>query len=224
MALEADVIKDLASNKEHPGNIKVRAMTYAKLRGKAQDKGGKLTAAEIRLVDQLEQELTEYLKSKDQKNAETFPPMSDVQNRAFEHYYAQGANRSLRLTAKASKLGESTIRHWSSKLQWMERIAVRDRERSRKILDIVDEGFIASRTRELEILLGIKETFYDRLATGEVDITISDFIRVCQEEQLVRQDLGQKAGLPKVDEEQTVKAFLAAIEAGEAPLIPEAPA
>lgn len=225
MKLDLEKIKSLATGQEHPGAIKVRALTYAALRHNAQ-KGDILTPAEIKQVEQLEDELSEYIAGLEQKakfpTEDSLPPMSDIQNRAFEHYYAQGVNRSLRSTAKATKQGESTIRKWSSKLKWTERIAARDRVNSQRILDEVDEGFIAARVFELKALLKIKRMFYDRLINGQVDITISDFIRVCQEEKIVRMDIGQKANIPSDNEDALKKAFLAAIEAGEAPPEPEA--
>ncbi|HQP31147.1 MAG TPA: hypothetical protein PLB81_07450 [Deltaproteobacteria bacterium] len=64
----------------------------------------------------------------------------------------------------------------------------------------------------------IKRQFVQRVINGEIEISASDVVKICQEVRSIREVLGLVKKEEKlIDKEGLVKAFLAAIEAAEAP-------
>lgn len=179
--------------------------------------GDVLKPVELRSMNVLQREVEDIIQRHREEAQAQADQMNERQTQAFEHFERLGPMRSLAQTSKELNIPYNSIRRWSCRFKWIDLIDRHARELAEKARKELDATYIEAKNNDLKTCLSIKSKFLEDLTNGKICISVSDWARVCQEERLIRAELGQTKGDSKVDKKELVTAFLAALEAGEAP-------
>jgi transposase-like protein len=98
--------------------------------------------------------------------------------KAFELYAEQGANRSLRKLARKIGVSHSTVRLWSRKFKWTERLEEREREVVKAMAKASIKVEADTRLRNRQLLQLALVQIAKKLAEGKVRVTLADLDRL----------------------------------------------
>ncbi len=94
--------------------------------------------------------------------------------RAFEHYYALGEQRSYDRVAAEFSVAASTVKLWARSFGWQDRVRERDLSIAREVADRTVTGEVDRRERSLQIVHLALVQLAKAIAEGDVRMTLSD--------------------------------------------------
>jgi len=103
--------------------------------------------------------------------------------RAFELYYAQGASRSFARVAGELGISVASLKSWSRRYGWRERLAERDAAVNRQIADRAMANEVADGERNLRIVRAALVKLAKGIVEGTIKPRIDDLPRLIQLEQ-----------------------------------------
>jgi transposase-like protein len=98
--------------------------------------------------------------------------------KAFEVYAEQGAGRSLRKLARQIGVSHGTVRLWSRKFRWTERLDEREREVVKAMAKASIKVEADTRLRNRQLLQLALVQIAKKLAEGKVRVTLADLDRL----------------------------------------------
>jgi hypothetical protein len=102
----------------------------------------------------------------------------DHQKRAFELYYSLGTRRSYRQIAEQLHVSLSTVKLWSRSFYWRNRVAERDAEAARQIVDRPPPASSGSVEQNTKIVRMAMVRLAKAIADGRVRMTMADLDRL----------------------------------------------
>lgn len=106
------------------------------------------------------------------------PPNADRHEQAFERYYALGEKRTYRQVATDLGVSLSTVKQWSRKHRWKERIAERDAEAARQVADTSLQTTIEDNARNKKIVQMAMVKLARAIADGRIKMQLADLDRL----------------------------------------------
>lgn len=118
-----------------------------------------------------------------------------VCSEAFEIYYSMGNNRTLKELRKklgpdktpggtGNLIGMTTLKRWSKKLNWQERIERRDIENIKQLEKKTNASIVNEKIQYRKVIKEAFDLFYENLRNGEVTVN-----SVQDAEKLVKLDM-----------------------------------
>ena len=106
---------------------------------------------------------------------------------AFRLYYGMGSKRSYERTAEAVGVHPNTIKKWSIKHDWHERIKALDEQASTAILTETARQTVVMKEQTKLIAQELKDEFFERVKNGDIKLKgVGDFIAIDKHDLLVR--------------------------------------
>jgi len=103
------------------------------------------------------------------------PPTEQEHHRlAFEQYYALGPGRTYQQLAQKLGVSASTVKLWSRRLGWRQRVGQRDGEAARQVADRSAQATVGGRERDLRIVRMAKMKLTKDIAEGKVKGKVPD--------------------------------------------------
>ena len=94
--------------------------------------------------------------------------------RAFEHYYGLGEQRSYERVAVELGVAASTVKLWARSFSWRDRLRERDLEVAREVADRTLTDEVSRRERSLQIVHLAMVQLAKAIAEGEVKMSLAD--------------------------------------------------
>ena len=117
-----------------------------------------------------------------------------TRQRAFDHYYSCGSDRSLAKTGEYLGIHVRTITNWSKTDNWQTRIQQRDIENARRMEEKTNEAITDIRADYRKIIKATIADYIKKLKTGEVSVgTVTDFERLVKLDLLLMGEATEKS-------------------------------
>ena len=94
--------------------------------------------------------------------------------KAFEHYYALGEQRSYERVAAEFSVASSTVKLWARSFNWQDRMRQRDLEIARNVAGRAMSDEATRRERSLQIVHLAMVQLAKAIAEGDIRMTLSD--------------------------------------------------
>jgi len=91
---------------------------------------------------------------------------------AFELYCRMGQRRSLRGLEEILKTGKGSVRVWSQKFKWAERVEKFDQDIKLLMSELTKEDIIAKNKEHIEIIDEAIKQWKDKLNAGEINLNM----------------------------------------------------
>jgi predicted transcriptional regulator len=124
----------------------------------------------------------------------TPPTEQEHHKRAFERYFAQGLKRSYQRVAEELGVSLSSVKFWSHKYRWQERLWEREAEVSRQVADRAMASEVADAERNLRIVRAALMKLAKGIVDGTIKPRIDDLPRLVQLEQELIHGPGYREG------------------------------
>lgn len=101
------------------------------------------------------------------------------QIRAFDYYFALGESRSLPQVAAHMGRSRVTIKKWSSKFNWADRVRDRDREVGQELIERTNERILDLEELNRQTIGQLTEKFAEDVRSGKIRASsIQDYERI----------------------------------------------
>ena len=108
--------------------------------------------------------------------------------RAFEHYYGLGEQRSYERVATELGVAPSTVKLWARSFGWRDRLRERDLEVAREVADRTLTDEVSRRERSLQIVHLAMVQLAKAIAEGEVKMTLADLDKLIRLEAFLSEE------------------------------------
>ena len=106
---------------------------------------------------------------------------------AFRLYYEMGSKRSRERVAEMVGVHPNTIKNWSKRHDWNERVKVLDEQTSTVILTETARATAVMKEQTKMIAQELKDEFFERVKNGDIKLKgVRDFIDIDKHDLLVR--------------------------------------